>query len=76
VVPDRGRGDQVELARQLVREAIDFTERELGVSTLNPPSGRTLLRRLTLLRGRLGELQGVLDAVEPPSLSEDTTAQG
>jgi len=74
VAPDRGCGDQVELARQLVRESIAFTERELGVSALSPPVGRTLLRRLTFLRGRLEELQGVLDAIEPPSLSEDTTA--
>lgn len=74
--PDRRLVDdhQVELARQLCRDSIDYLERQLGLATLSPPGGRALIRRLAALKDRLDQLERVLQAIEQPIRSEDRPA--
>jgi hypothetical protein len=73
VAPDQRLVDdhQVELARQLCRDSIDYLERQLGASTLRPPGGKALIRRLASLKDRLEQLERVLEAIAQPTHSED-----
>jgi len=66
---------QVELARAMLRNSIDYLERQLGLGTLAPPTGRALIRRLTALRHQLSELEQVLTGLAPPADSPDRTDQ-
>lgn len=61
---------QVELARRLAEASITFVEQQLGQSTLRPPTGKTLLRRLSRHRDGLDQLAGVLAALEADLDSE------
>lgn len=64
---------QVDLARELCQAAISYTEQELGLRTLHPPTGKALIRRLQALRSRLEQLGDVIDALsEPPHSAQRT----
>ena len=66
MVPDGRLVDrQVEVAPQLCHDSIDYLERELGISTLRPPGGKALIRRLNELKRQLDQLEALLAAISP-----------
>lgn len=76
MAPDRRLVDehQVEIARQMVWNSIDYLERQLGLNTLRPPTGKALIRRLAVLKHQLQQLEELLGALADPTHSEDRTA--
>jgi hypothetical protein len=64
---------QLEVARQLCRDSIAYMERQLGTAALRPPGGQALIRRLMALRGRLQQLEEVLEALSTSPYSGNRT---